>query len=93
MAGHFVLDAEDRHAVKDCILRSLNKLNDRDTQKTGTEELHEIFEVTPPIVPLPALRTVPRQLRTHTTSADGHQVSTYMPTYHSMTCRSTWTRR
>lgn len=58
MAGNFVLDAEDRHAVKDCILRSLNKLNDRDTQKTGTEELHEIFEVCNPVVWSPVLCTV-----------------------------------
>lgn len=54
MAGHFVLDADDRHAIKDCILRSLQKLNDRDTQKTGIEELHEIFEVPPPVLYSPA---------------------------------------
>jgi hypothetical protein len=40
-----LLDVEARHHVKDCILRSLQKLNDRDTQRTGTEELREIFEV------------------------------------------------
>lgn len=39
------LTGEERHAVKDCILRALNKLNDKDTQSTGVAELHEIFQV------------------------------------------------
>lgn len=39
------LTSEERHAVKDCILRALNKLNDKDTQSTGVAELHEIFQV------------------------------------------------
>lgn len=38
------LSGEERHAVKDCILRALNKLNDKDTQSTGVAELHEIFQ-------------------------------------------------
>lgn len=38
---------QERHRVKDHILRSLQKLNDRDTQRTAISELHDTFQVRP----------------------------------------------
>jgi hypothetical protein len=39
------MDADDTQSVKEGILRSLQKLNDRDTNKTAIDEMHEIIEV------------------------------------------------